>query len=87
MLLLRSTQDYNKSLPIVELPGRHYHMQIFGFGQIQLQTVSTLKLHYFEAVGVFGDIAVQQIMVDVQQIVDQLPIVFVSVAADFLAGF
>jgi len=56
------------SVAFVGLACGNYHVDILGLWQIQLETVSALVLYNFEPGGVFGDVAVQKVAVDMQQI-------------------
>jgi hypothetical protein len=62
-------------------------MHVLRFGQFQLQTLVPLELNNLEASGVLRDVAVQQVVVYVQQVVDQLSVELVSVTDALVTSF
>ena len=71
----------------VDMTGRQYHMHVFGIWNIQLQTLVTLVLNYVEAVGVFSDVAVKEVVVHMQKVMQKLSVSFVTIAFPGLALF
>jgi hypothetical protein len=58
---------------------------VFGVGEIKFQAGSAFILDYFEAVGVLGNVAVEKVAVDVEEIVEELSVGLVPIAAEGLA--
>ena len=69
----------------VDMTGRQYHMHIFGIRNIQLQTLPTFVLNYVEAVGVFSNVAVKEVVIHMQEVMQKLPVCFVTIAFPGLA--
>lgn len=53
-------------------------MQVFGIGEGELEVLVALFLDDVEPAWVLGDVGIQQVVVYMQQIVDQLPVVSVD---------
>lgn len=74
-----------KSVLFVWLSCRHDHMHVFGVWQVELQIFMSIFFDDVEAAGVFRNVWVEQVVVDMQQIVEYLPVVAIVVIFDQLA--
>ena len=63
---------------LVRVACRHYHVQVLGIGNGQLQVLVALLLDDVEPAWILGDVGIEQVVVDVQQVVDQLAVVTVD---------
>lgn len=71
-----------ESMLLIEMAGRHYHMHVLGVRQAQLQILLIVFFDDVESTGIFGNVGVQQVVVDVQEIVNQLAVVAIVVVVD-----
>ena len=72
-------------MSLVRVACRHYHVQVLGIRNGQLQVLVALFLDDVEPAWILGDVGIEQVVVDVQQIVDQLAVVTVDLCVYRLA--
>lgn len=64
---------------------RHDHVQVLGIRDSELEVLVALLFDDVEPARVLGDVGIQQVVVYVQQIVDQLPVVAIDLLVYGLA--
>lgn len=64
---------------IIRMPCGGDHMHILRLRQIELQVSMPILLDDVEPVGVFGNVGIEQVVVDMEQIVDQLSVQLVVI--------
>ncbi len=70
---------------IIGMPGGHYHVHVLGLREIELQVLLAILLDYSEPVMVLWRVGVEEVVVNVEEVVHELPVQLVVIATYPLA--